>query len=119
MSSNLESSSKQMSNEGPKQSYESMMTLVEDEVDYRAAEKKNVTNVTSLIMEQIARELEASKDTMKVQVIQPLIHILYSHLFPYVMLVCVVMLIILLTSLCTCAMFALFMFTSRSRTSAR
>lgn len=77
-------------------------------------EQKSSKTLTKLVVSCVAKELEASKDDLKETLIEPLIRMLYQHLFPYVMLVCAVMLIILLTSLCTCAMFALFFFT-RSR----
>jgi hypothetical protein len=74
-----------------------------------------IREMTTKILEHVAIELQKSEsqEKLKEKVIDPLIRIFYSHMFPYVMITCAVVLIILLTSLCTCTMFAVFFFQSR------
>jgi hypothetical protein len=77
--------------------------------------KTSVAKVlTNSILQSLAEELHSPEcqQQLKVNVITPLIRLIYENMFPYVMTVCAVMLIIMLASLCTCAMFALFFFRS-------
>ena len=71
--------------------------------------------LTHRLFDQLVCELHKSDSQrrLKDHIIDPLISMLYVQMFPYVMVICAVMLIILLTSLCTCTMFALFFFKSR------
>jgi hypothetical protein len=66
------------------------------------------------LLERMSTELNHAdcQRRLKEHVIDPLIRMLYLQLSPYVMVVCAVVLIILLTSLCTCTM-TLFLFRSR------
>jgi hypothetical protein len=71
--------------------------------------------LTNRILDLIAGELNQPETQAKVRstIIEPLIKLLYGQMAPYVMGVCAVILVILLTSLCTCTMFALFFFKGR------
>lgn len=71
-----------------------------------------VKTLTHRVLDLVTRELN-SVDTQKrirCQVIEPLVKMLYSQMFPYVMIACAVILVILLASLCTCTMFFFFFF---------
>ena len=79
-------------------------------------EKKDVVKLLTMnMLERVAAELNKpdAQCVVKNNIIDPLIRMLYSQMFPYVMVVCAVMLIILLTSLCSCTMFALFFFKAK------
>lgn len=74
-----------------------------------------VRTLTHRIFQQVIDEMNKpdSQQRLKDHISDPLIRMLYTQMFPYVMVICAVMLIILLTSLCTCTMFAMFFFKSR------
>lgn len=75
-----------------------------------------VRALTQRLLELAVSELHQphSQQRVKDSIIDPLIRMLYKEMFPYVMVVCAVMLVILLTSLSTCTMFAMFFFTAKA-----
>lgn len=82
------------------------------EANSRTPTRGAFRTLTFRLLEHVAAELNHAdaQQRLKEHVIDPLIRMLYLQLSPYVMVVCAVMLVILLTSLCTCTMFALFFF---------
>ena len=71
--------------------------------------------VTSRLMDLVTTELhtEDNQKRLHQHIIRPLIRMLYTQMMPYLLIMCAVMFVILLTSLCTCTMFALFFFRTR------
>ena len=76
-----------------------------------------IKNLTSRFLEMVIAELHSPENHTRIQkhVVEPLVKVVYAHSFPYILIVCGVMLVILLTSLSTCTMFALMFFKARSR----
>ena len=95
-----------------------LCTPVDTEETMRLNDSKKPSMVRALtgrVLDLIITELHSveNQKRLKEHIIHPLIKMLYTQMFPYVLVMCSVILIILLTSLCTCTMFALFFFRSR------
>lgn len=80
-----------------------------------------IRTMTGKFLDMLATEMQSvhNQKRLQVQIIDPFIKMLYTHLFPYVLAMCAVMLVILLTSLCTCTMFALLFFRSPIKLTGR
>ena len=89
-----------------------MMTPFQPPEHEKTLKPDGARALTQKILEQVIAELNKpdAQERINGQIIDPLIRLLYTQMSPYVMVICAVMLIILLTSMCTCTMFALFFF---------
>jgi hypothetical protein len=71
-----------------------------------------VSALTSRVLDLVITEMHTQETQQRVKehIVDPLIKMLYTQIFPYVLVISFVILIILFTSICTCAMFALLFF---------